>query len=150
MVTASSRRDAILALDEWGGAHPSYVHPIDSFTADFGLSDDGDIQLHTFGEETEDAVWNTCYRSLREVLASDDVTDDGGNLRPKARDRLLAAVEHERKRLWDSQPTDQASTELGREIASQLGTSAVVADHYVKIRADRILKSRMGEKGKPN
>src|SRR5437763_1921748 len=34
MLTASSRRDAIIALDEWGAAHPSYLHPVNSFMAD--------------------------------------------------------------------------------------------------------------------
>jgi hypothetical protein len=150
VVTASSRREAILALDEWGGAHPSYVHPIDSFMADFGLTDEGNIAFHTFGEETADIIWETCYPELREAIFGDDVVDDAGNVLPAAQERLREAVEHERKRLWDNQPTDQSATELGKRLAKQLGTSAVVADQYIKREARRILKSKLGEEGKAN
>lgn len=150
VVAAPTRREAIIALDEWGGADRSYVQPISAFMADFGLSADGEIDLHAFGEETEAVIWDTCYPALQELFLRDDVTDDAGHIRPEARGLVQAAVEHERKRLWDSQPDDEASTEMGKRIAEQMGTSAVVADHYVKVRAQRILKSKMGEKGKPN
>jgi hypothetical protein len=42
------------------------------------------------------------------------------------------------------------TTELGKRLARQLGTSAVVADHYVEETAKRILQSNKGENGKPN
>jgi len=150
VVTASSRREAIIALDEWAGAHPSYVHPIESFMADFGLTSDGNIELHTFAEETDALIWQTCYPVLQDVFASDEATDDSGEVRAEAIHRVRDAVEQERKRLWDNQPTDEPATEMGKDIAKQMGTSAIVADHYVKIRARRILKSKLGETGKPN
>ena len=59
MVTAESKREAIIALDEWAGAHPSQVHPIDNFMADFRLSDEGEIELNQFGEEMGEVVWDT-------------------------------------------------------------------------------------------
>ena len=150
IVVAPTRRQAILELDEWAGAHPSQIYPIDSFKADFGLSDEGEIVLHEFGEETQNFLWETCYPGLSEVLSSEEVTDDDGNLKAGGRERVAEAVEHERKRLWDNQPTDTPKTALGKRIAEQMGTSATVADYYVEETAKRILESDEGEDGKPN
>jgi hypothetical protein len=150
VVTADSKRDAIIALDEWAGAHPGQVHPIDSFMADFRLSDEGEIEFTQFGEETREVVWNTCYPTLRELLDNNKVTDMSGEVRPAAKKRVRKAVEHERTRLWENQPADEPSTERGKQIARHMGTSAVVADYYVELAAKRILESDDGEDGKPN
>ena len=150
VVTASTRREAIIALDEWAGAHPSQVHPIGSFMADFRLTNEGEIVLNQFSEAAGEVIWDLCYPDLRDVLGSDDVTDMGGNFKLGGRERVAKAVENERTRLWDSQPTDTPSTELGKRIAERLGTSAAVADHYVQENAKRILESDEGEDGKPN
>jgi hypothetical protein len=101
-------------------------------------------------EETSDTIWQTCYPGLGEFLFSDEVIDDAGNVLPEAEGRVREAVECERKRLWGNQPTDQPATELGGQLAVQTGTSAVVADHYVRLPAKRILKSNLGAEGKPN
>lgn len=150
IVSAPTKRHAILELDEWAGAHPSQVHPLDSFKADFGLTDEGEIVLHEFGEETRNFIWDTCYPELGEVLVSDEVTDDGGDFKPGGRERVAEAVKHERTRLWDNQPKDKPKTELGKRIAHQMGTSATVADYYVEKAAKKILESEEGEDGKPN
>ena len=150
MVTADTKREAIIELDEWGGAHPSYVYPIERFMADFHLDDQGGIVLNRFGEETEEVVWDTCYPELQEVLASEEVTDDGGHVIETAKEQVRQAVEHECTRLWDDQPQDEARTEMGKRIAKQMGTSAVVADHYAELAAERILESDDSEDGKPN
>src|SRR5262249_9192965 len=61
IVSAPSKREAILELDEWAGAHPSQVYPLNSFKADFRLTDEGEIVLNEFGEETRNFIWETCY-----------------------------------------------------------------------------------------
>jgi hypothetical protein len=67
------------------------------------------------------------------------------------KDRVRKAVEYERTRLWENQPVDEPATELGKRIAKQMGTSAVVADHYVDTVAKQILASEDDDKGgKPN
>ena len=145
-----SKRDAIIALDEWAGAHPSQVHPIDSFMADFRLSEEGEIELTQLSEATGEIVWGTCYPALRDLLASDAVTDMAGELKPGGKERVRTAVEYERTRLWEDQPVGEPATERGRQIAKHMGTSAVVADYYVDLAANRILESDAGEDGKPN
>jgi hypothetical protein len=150
VVTADSKRDAIIALDEWAGAHPSQVHPIDSFMADFRLSDEGEIELTQLSEQTGEVIWDICYPALRDLLASDAVTDMEGEFPPDGKKSVRKAVEYERTRLWENQPVDEPATERGRQIARHMGTSAVVADHYVELAAKRILESDDGEDGKPN
>jgi hypothetical protein len=114
------------------------------------VTDEGEIVLNEFSEETSDAIWDLCYAPLRDVLHSEGVTDLSGNFKPGGRERVLQAVEHERSRLWENQPNDEPATELGKRLARQLGTSAVVADHYVEETAKRILESNEGEDSKPN
>jgi hypothetical protein len=150
VVTADSRRDAIIALDEWAGAHTSQLHPIDGFMADFRLSDEGEIEFTQFGDETREVVWSTCYPTLRKLLDNNKVTDMFGEVKSAAKKRVRKAVEHERTRLWDNQSADEPATERGRQIARHIGTSAVVADYYVDLAAKRILESDDGEDGRPN
>ena len=150
VVTADSKRDAIIALDEWAGAHPSQLHPIDRFMADFRLSDDGEIDLTQLSGETHEVVWDTCYSALRDLLASDEATDIEGGDKSGVRERVRKAVERERTRLWDDQPVDEPATEIGRRIAEQMGTSAVVADYYVQGVAKQILEFDDDEDRKPN
>jgi hypothetical protein len=150
VVTAATKREAIIALDEWAGAHPSQLHPLDSFMADFSLTDQGEIVLNQFSEGTRDVIWKLSYPELDELLSSDEVTDLSGDFKPGGRERILEAVKHERTRLWENQPKDEPTTELGKRIAAQMGTSAVVADHYVEKIAKRILESEEGEEGKPS
>jgi hypothetical protein len=106
--------------------------------------------LSEFSEQTCDVLWDVCYPELRAVLDNDDVADLDGRFKPGGRERVLDAVKRERTRLWENQPKDEAATELGKRIAKQMGTSAVVADYYAEETAKRILESKDGEDGKPN
>ena len=79
IVKAETRREALIVLDEWAGAHSSYLYPMDTCMIDFRLNDLGEIELNQFGEETRDIIWQTCYPELDELLSSDKVrTDDAG------------------------------------------------------------------------
>ena len=140
VVTAPTRKAAIIALDEWAGAHVSQLSPMEFFMADFRLTDEGEIELNEFSEATREAILDVCYPELRDVLAEDGLTAE----------RVAAAVARERTRLWHDQPEDEPTTELGKRIALEMGTSAVVADHYAEEIVSRILESDAGENGKPN
>lgn len=150
VVEADSKRDAIVALDEWAGAHPRQVGLMDRFMADFKLTDEGEIILNQFGEATREEIWDTCYPTLRDSLSSSEVIDDGGNIKPGATEVVRRAVEHERKRLWENQPEDEPKTELGKRLAKTMGTSAVVADHYVEEIGRELLEHDDDEQRKPN
>jgi hypothetical protein len=149
-VTANTRREALVQLDEWAGAHPSQLFPVDSCMVDFRLNDLGEIELGQFGEETEYFIWETCYPDLREVLLNVG-PEDGGECTAEAKESIRDAVQHERDRLWTNQPEcPQAKTEIGRTLQKALRTVGPVADYYVQEMAHRILKSKDGKNRKPD
>ena len=152
VVKADSRREAIIELDEWAGAEPAWLVPMDECMIDFRLNDQAEIDLVEFGEETVDSIWEHCYPALHALLSSDDaVGSEVGEPKADAGEIIKAAVEHERKRLWTAPRNGSpARTELGRELERRLGTVGVVADHYVEIAANEILGTKAGEKGKPS
>ena len=152
VVKADSRRGAIIELDEWAGAEPAWLVPMDECMIDFRLNDHAEIELLQVGEETTDFILERCYPSLHAVLSSDDAVGSGvGERMARAAEIIKTAVEHERKRLWTARRNGTpAKTEIGRELEKRLGTVGVVADHYVEIAAKEILRTKAGEKGKPS
>jgi hypothetical protein len=149
-VTANTRREALVALDEWGGAHPAQLLPLDSCMVDFRLNDQGEIELGQFGEDTERFVWETCYPELHTFLSSEP-PEDGGESPAEVSESIRRAVQHERARLWGNQPEcPQAKTEVGRTLQKRLRTVGPVADYYVEEMANRILESTDDKGGKPN
>jgi hypothetical protein len=150
LVTANSRREALVALDEWGGAHPTQLSPINTCMVDFSLNDQGEIELTQFGAETEHLVWEICYPELHEILSSAQAEDDGEHT-AKVKELIRQAVQHERSRLWGNQPEcPRAKTEIGRTLQKRLRTVGPVADYYVEEMANRILESKDDKGGKPN
>jgi hypothetical protein len=152
LVKADDRKDAVVQLDEWAGAEPAWLVPVETCMVDFRLNDRGEIELAEFGEQTIEFIWDKCYPELDEVLSDEDVLKHlSGKRNREAASKIRKAVEHERKRLWNSQgrPTP-AKTALGRELQKRLGTVGPVADRYVEIAATQILRTKKGEKGKPN
>jgi hypothetical protein len=151
LVKADDRKEAVLQLDEWAGAEPAWLVPMETCMVDFRLNDRGEIELNEFGEETAEFIWDTCYPELDQVLSSEDALKHPNDKRSqKAAGKIRKAVEHERKRLWNApcNPT-QAKTALGRELQNRLGTAGPVADRYVEIAANEILLAKGGN-GKPN
>jgi hypothetical protein len=150
LVTANTRREALVALDEWGGAHPAQLSPIDACMVDFSLNDHGEIELAQFGAETGYLVWEICYPQLREILSSARIEDRGEHT-AEVKELIRQAVQHERARLWVNQPEGpQAKTEIGRTLQKRLRTVGPVADYYVEEMASRILESKDDKGGKPN
>jgi hypothetical protein len=156
VVSAITKRDAIVQLDEWGAAEPEMLHPMERCTLDFALTESGDLQLSEIGEETRDIIYDTCYPLLSQMLGSkrleplynNSATDDE---KQAARRLLQASVETEKKRLWDAgTPRGTAKTELGRQIQRRMGASSVVADHYADQVAENILEEFDPKGEKPN
>jgi hypothetical protein len=146
IVTASSKRDAIIALDEWDAASPEWLTPMDTCLIDFRLNRRGEIEFAQFGCETADFVWKTCYPVLDEVL-----TRRVGDRSRGAIQETREAVKRERNRLRGNQkPRSSARTEFGRELQRRLGVAGPTADHYVEQFASRLLRSGAGKKGKPS
>lgn len=152
LVKANDRKDAVVQLDQWAGAEPAWLVPVETCMVDFRLNDRGEIELGEFGEETGEFIWETCYPELDQVLSSEDVLKHrSGKRNREAANKIRRAVEHERKRLWHAQKEGApAKTAVGRELQKRLGTVGPVADRYVEFAADQILRTKGGERGKPN
>jgi hypothetical protein len=65
---ADSKREAIIALDEWGAARPTRLSSMHTCMIDFRRSARGGIEFAQFGYETAGLVWKNCYPTLDEVL----------------------------------------------------------------------------------
>lgn len=152
LVKADDRKDAVVQLDEWAGAEPAWLVPLEACMVDFRLNDRGEIELGEFGEETEEFIWEKCYPELDQVLSSEDVLKHRSGKRNRdAANKIRRAVEYERKRLWHAQKErTSAKTAIGQELQKRLGTVGPVADCYVEFAANQILRTKEGEKGKPN
>jgi hypothetical protein len=151
VVKADTKRDALVQLDEWACAEPSWITPLDTFMADFRLDDSGQIEFNDFGEETKAIIRERCYPELEELLSSNALPSGPDDSSEEDRRKIKAVVDRERTRLWSSQSRGpEAKTELGKQFQSSLGTTGAVADHYVELAAKQILKSKAGEGGKPN
>jgi hypothetical protein len=152
LVKADDRKSALVQLDEWAGAEPAWLIPVETCMIDFRLNDSGEIELAEFGDETEEFIWEQCYPELNEVLGNEDASKHvSEKCKERAAERIRRAVEHERTRLWHKQmPGKPARTALGRELQKRLGTVGPVADSYVEVAGKEILKSKKGENGKPN
>ncbi|MGC2661212.1 MAG: hypothetical protein WA324_24940 [Bryobacteraceae bacterium] len=151
VVKADSKRDALVQLDEWAGAEAEWLVPLETFMADFRLDDDGQIELNSFGEETRDFIRTHCYPELDAVLTSPALTSAGEEHSAAQKKMIREAVERERTRLWHLQPKGpDAKTEFGKDLQKSMGTTGVVADHYVDLAGKHILRSIAGEGKKPN
>jgi hypothetical protein len=151
VVMAATRRDALIELDEWAPGYSSLLFPMDSCMVDFGLNDDGGIELNQLGEDTEDFIWKTAYPALDEARHREGAMRPDGEYTAEGKELIRKAVVHERTRLGDSPPGDApAETEAGKNLQKQLGMAGPVADHYIQERAKRILESDNPKKGKPN
>ena len=63
-VSSRSREDAIVLLDEWGNAEEAELRRVQDFIVDFRLTDDGELELQVFGENSEDDIRNRAFPVL--------------------------------------------------------------------------------------
>lgn len=151
LVMASTRREALIELDEWAPGHPGQLFPMESCMLDFGLNEEGEIQFNEFGEDTEAFIWETAYPVLDEVRYSEALMGPDGQYTPEGKELIRKAVEQERARLWENQPKGpEAETEAGKQLQKELGMAGPVADYHIQETARRILESKPRKKGKPN
>ncbi|MCZ2077718.1 MAG: hypothetical protein LC130_22265 [Bryobacterales bacterium] len=119
LVKADDRKDAVVQLDEWAGAEPAWLVPVDTCMADFRLNDRGEIELAEFGEVTAEFIWEKCYPELDEVLSSEDVLKHlSGKRNRKAANKLRRAVEHERRLTLHTAPPSHIAQPPGWQAPS--------------------------------
>jgi hypothetical protein len=151
IVSAATKSDAIVLLDEWGNAEQASLKRMPGCMFDFRLRDDGEIELADIGEATYDFILGTCYPELEKALSEAESDENGSGFSSEGQERIRHAVERERTRLWDGQsPAKKAETELGRDIQKQTGAASVLVNRIVRQAATKRLQSKEVQGKKPN
>jgi hypothetical protein len=151
IVNASTKTEAIELLDEWGNAERAFISRMADCMLDFRLADDGQFELANIGESMHETVMERCYPQLKEAVAAAEWDDEGLDYSAARQQKIREAVELERTRLWDSQPSPQeAETGIGREIQKQIDAPSVVVNRIVREAASKRLRTKEGEGKRPN
>ena len=135
LVQARSKQAAIIKLDEIDNAEGGPLIRLDECQVHFRLTDEGQLELQSFGEETESELWNFCYPVLDGVLP-DKAPEQWS---ATEREAVRQAVRQERDRVT---PADvpEPETELGRDIKKQMGASTAVVDEIVRQGSEETLR----------
>src|ERR671913_1913460 len=96
-VSARTKEDAIVMLDEWDNAEGAEISQIRDFMVDSRLDDEGDLELAEFGESCRDAILKNAYPRLLEVMMTAPVTRSGGTTAER-KAIVRKAVQEERTR----------------------------------------------------
>ena len=132
---AQSKQSAIIKLDEVDNAEGCPLIRLDECQVHFRLTDEGQLELQSFGEETESGLWHFCYPVLDGVL-TDKAPEQWS---ATEREAVRQAVRQERDRV---EPADvpEPDTELGRDIKKQMGASTAVVDEVVRQGGEETLR----------
>ena len=112
-VSATSKDDAIWALDEVGTATSGMLHAVNQFMVHVTLDDHGELELESLGEDTEDFIREVAYPILNKVqVEMISVEAEETN----AGQKLIAeAVMQERVRLWPENDGSDDRSEILEE-----------------------------------
>ena len=134
-VFARSEPDALIKLDEVANAEGCPLVRLDDFQVHFHLTDDGELTLESFGEVTEEEIWEFCYPVLDGVVP-DEAPEHWSAQQRKA---VRQAVLQERARVH---PEEVAAPEtaLGRDIKRQMGAPSVLVDEIVRQGGEETLR----------
>jgi hypothetical protein len=106
-VSATSKNDAILALDEVGAATAEMLCAVNQFMVHLTLDDHGELELESLGEDTEHFISEVAYPILNKFQVEMISADVEGT---DAAQKLIAeAVMQERMRLWPENDGDGVS-----------------------------------------
>ena len=138
-VSARNKEDAIIMLDEWGNAELAELRQVQDFMVDFGLTDDGELELKAFGERALDDIWERAYPVLSQAKLHAD-TDRVDELTEAGWEPIREAVRAEKQRLRRKRKGKLADTEVGRLLQDQMDAPAALVNRHVKRVAAEILK----------
>ncbi len=135
LVQARSKQAAIIKLDEVDNAEGCPLIRLDECQIHFRLTDEGQLEFQSFGEETESGVWEFCYPVLDGVLPEKYPNDWSAS----EREAVHQAVKQERDRVL---PADvpEPETALGRDIKAKLGAPTALVDEIVRQEGKETLR----------
>ena len=147
IVQARNKTEAIVRLDEFDNAETSEITKLDELLLDFGLDDEGGLQLNQIGEGCENEIRGRAYPELEAAWGSDELRelDDTGE---EYQEKIREIVNHERTRQWNGQKDKNVrppKTELGKRIQKQTGAATVLVDQWVEEMGAEILEATEDE-----
>ena len=142
VVLARNKEDVVVKLDEVSNAEGCPIARLQEFQAHFHLTDEGDLELESFGEETEAGLAEFCYPLLEQVqvqVGAEREASGAAEFTPEQQERLRDAVRQERDRVIPAAVKEPA-TELGRKIKKQMGAPTAVVDRMIRREGNQILR----------
>jgi len=137
-VSARTKEDAIVMLDEWDNAEGGEISQVRDFMVDFRLNDEGDLELAEFAESCRDTILEKAYPRLREAITAAPVTPSGGTT-AEGKAMVRKAVEEERTRPLKPTRFPQPATEAASTLQKTMGSSATYANRAVDEMASNVL-----------
>ena len=134
-VLAASEQDALIKLDELANAEGCPLVRLDDFLVHFRLKDDGELALESFGEVTDEEIWEFCYPIL-DAVVPDEAPEQWSAQRWEA---VRQAVLQERARVHPEEVAEP-ETALGRDIKKQMGAPSVLVDEVVRQGGEETLR----------
>ena len=132
-VSARTKEDAIVMLDEWDNAEGAEISQIRDFMVDFRLNDEGDLELAEFGESCRERFSRrrTLVCSRRSLAAP--VTPSGGTT-AEGKAMVRKAVEEERMRPLKPTRLPQPATEAARTLQKKMGAARFVCGRRLSFK----------------
>jgi len=81
-LSAKSKKDACLLLDEFAEVEPDDLHPVSDFMLSFKLTDNGALEVSEMGEDTQELFNQTIYPVLFQARMK---VDSASEATPKSR-----------------------------------------------------------------
>ena len=142
LVQARDKRTAIIKLDEIANAEACPIIRLNECQVHFHLTDDGQIELETFGEETESEIWHFCYPVLDDVqtqVGEERDASGAGEFTLDQMERVREAVRQERERVTPV-AVKEPETALGRDIKAKLGAPTALIDEIIRQEGKETLR----------
>jgi len=137
VVSAKSKKDACLLLDELAEVEPDDLHPVSDFMLSFKLTDNGALdEVSEMGEDTQELFNQTIYPVLFQAKMK---VDSASEATPQVKSRIIReAVREENSRLEGKMKRRLSRDPAARTLQERMHMSAAVAERFAKIaRAKR-------------
>ena len=132
---ARDKKAAIIKLDEVANPEGCPLIKLDECQIHFRLTDEGQLELQSFGEETESGIWEFCYPVLNGVL-TDKAPEHWS---ATEREAVHQAVRQERERVLPA-VVPEPETALGRDMKAKLGAPTALVDEIVRHEGQETLR----------
>ena len=135
VVQARTKQAAIFKLNEMDNAEGCPFIKLDECQIHFRLTDEGQLELQTFGEETESGIWAFCYPVLDGVLPDKSSEDWSAT----EREAVHQAVRQERDRVFSMDVRPKISRRSKSAISLGNGTPGRIRTCDPRLRRPRVV-----------